>query len=176
MTIHDAPMIQLGELRTDATVTGWLDHVEPSATVYSYPMNNYWETNFRAAQEGPHTFRYTLRPHDGFSESEAERFAIESVRPLIVSQNAIPGTPPFLMDADQAVLTLLKRSDTTDSFIARLYNPSPLSDSVQLSAAPGSTIRVYRSDAMERKIQPIDSRFELGPYQIETILVERIRR
>jgi hypothetical protein len=79
----DAPLLQLGEIRTDAIVTGWLERAEPSPTLFSYVMNNYWETNYRAAQDDEVSFTYALRIHDGFNEEAATRFGLEEARPLI---------------------------------------------------------------------------------------------
>lgn len=80
----DAPLIQLGEIRTDAIVTGWLERAESSPTLFSYVMNNYWETNYRAAQDDEVEFRYALRVHGAFDDEEAERFGLEEARPLLV--------------------------------------------------------------------------------------------
>ena len=83
VTSIDAPLIQLGEIRTDAVVTGWLDRAESSATLLSYVMNNYWETNYRAAQDDEVEFRYDIRVHDAFDGRASERFALERARPLL---------------------------------------------------------------------------------------------
>ena len=83
LTSIDAPLIQLGEIRTDGIVTGWLEEVESSPVLFSYVMNNYWETNYRAAQDDEVVFRYTLQTHGPFSEEEAERFGLDDARPLI---------------------------------------------------------------------------------------------
>jgi hypothetical protein len=83
ITSIDAPLIQLGEIRTDAIVTGWLERAESSATLFSYVMNNYWETNYRAAQDDEVELRYSLRAHSGFDQEEAERFGLEEARPLL---------------------------------------------------------------------------------------------
>ncbi len=80
----DAPLIQLGEIRTDAIATGWLEKAEPSPTLLSYVMNNYWETNYRAAQDDEVEFRYSLMVHGPFQEAEAQRFGLEHARPLII--------------------------------------------------------------------------------------------
>jgi alpha-mannosidase len=80
----DAPLVQFGEIRTDAIVTGWLERAEPSPTLFSYVMNNYWETNYRAAQDDEVSFTYALRVHGGFDEGSANRFGLEEARPLIV--------------------------------------------------------------------------------------------
>ncbi|MGW8268185.1 MAG: glycoside hydrolase family 38 C-terminal domain-containing protein, partial [Longimicrobiales bacterium] len=83
LTSVDAPLIQLGEIRTDAIVTGWLEEAESSPTLFSYVLNNYWETNYRAAQDDEVEFRYTLLFHDEFDEEHAERFGLEEARPLL---------------------------------------------------------------------------------------------
>jgi len=79
----DAPLIQLGEIRTDPIVYGWLETIDPSATLYSYVMNNYWETNYRAAQDDELALRYSLGLHEEFHADEAHRFGLEHARPLI---------------------------------------------------------------------------------------------
>ncbi|NJD18113.1 MAG: hypothetical protein FIA95_02345 [Gemmatimonadetes bacterium] len=84
LTSVDAPLVQLGEVRTAAIVTGWLRKAEPSATLYSYVMNNYWETNYRAAQDDEVTFRYALRVHGPADEAAPARFGLEEARPLVV--------------------------------------------------------------------------------------------
>jgi hypothetical protein len=80
----DVPAIELGSIGTDAVVTGWRDHVDPAPVLFSYVMNNYWETNYRAGQDGPHAFRYVLRPHGRFDERDAERLGVEVAQPLVV--------------------------------------------------------------------------------------------
>jgi hypothetical protein len=75
----DVPMVQVGALGTDPIVTGWRTRVEPSSLVWSYVMNNYWETNYRAGQEGHVEFRYLLVP-----DVDPESAALAATRPLIV--------------------------------------------------------------------------------------------
>ncbi|MFH1765553.1 MAG: glycoside hydrolase family 38 C-terminal domain-containing protein [Gemmatimonadota bacterium] len=79
----DAPLIQLGEIRTDAIISGWVEKAEPSGTLFSYVMNNYWETNYRAAQDDDVQFHYSIMVHGPFREEEAQRFGLERARPLI---------------------------------------------------------------------------------------------
>jgi hypothetical protein len=88
VTSIDAPLIQLGEIRTDPIVTGWLERAEPSSTLFSYVMNNYWETNYRAAQDDNVRFEYSIRPHGGFDETASARFGLERARPLVVRFNS----------------------------------------------------------------------------------------
>ena len=133
----DAPLVQLGSPGTDPIVAGWRERVDPAPVLYSYLMNNYWETNYRAEQEGPHAIRYVLRPHLGFDVTSAERLGLESAHPLLAYRvrAGVPSlAPPVVVDADRSVVTLLRR--TTDSLELRLFNPSAHSDTVHISV-PG---------------------------------------
>ncbi len=88
ITSIDAPMMQLGEIRTDAALTGWIEHAEPSSTFYSYVMNNYWETNYRAAQEGLVEFRYAIRAEENYDEVSSDRFGrARSVSLIVIDGN-----------------------------------------------------------------------------------------
>jgi hypothetical protein len=77
----DVPMVQVGDLGSDPIVTGWRARAEPSGTVWSYVMNNYWETNYRAGQDGLVVLRYIIVP-DGDPEVAAHTVT----RPLVVVQ------------------------------------------------------------------------------------------
>jgi hypothetical protein len=172
----DAPMIQLGELATDAIVAGWKEGVEPSATLFSYVMNNYWETNYRAGQEGAHEFRYSLRPHTAFDESQAERFAVAMAQPLIAVP-AIREAPaaqlPFHLEARRTVVTLLRPARDGEALLVRLYNPAGKKDRVGFRWRDDRRGTLYRSDPWERVLEPLPGELELGPYEILTLRVTR---
>ena len=67
----DAPLLEVGRITCDPTAVGWIKQLEPTQTLYSYVMNNYWETNYKAGQEGPTTFRYSLQPHLAYDSLQA---------------------------------------------------------------------------------------------------------
>ena len=53
----EAPLVQFGDINTGK----WLKKLDlVNAWVFSYVMNNYWMTNFKASQEGRVEFRYSL--------------------------------------------------------------------------------------------------------------------
>jgi hypothetical protein len=105
LTTVDAPLIQLGEIRTDPIVTGWEETAESSGTIYSYVMNNYWETNYRAAQDDDVEFGYSLRAHGPFMEEAANRFGLEEAHPLVVREVGprLRRQPPEGMQPDPRV-------------------------------------------------------------------------
>ena len=88
----DAPLVEVGGItanligsQTNPEV--WIQHLQPSQTLYSWVMNNHWHTNYRADQEGPTVFRFAIRPHKRFAADEAARFGVACSQPLI----AVPG-------------------------------------------------------------------------------------
>ncbi len=172
----DVPLVQFGAIRTDAIVTGWLEHIEPSATILAYPMNNYWETNYRAVQEGPHEFRFSVRPYEASSEAEAERFAREVAQPLIavpVRAEAPPLQPPLAVDARYTVVTTLRLAEDGDVLMLRLYNPGPVEDVVRLEWPSGGRPTVYASDFWERALEPQPGEVRLGPHEMLTLRIEK---
>jgi alpha-mannosidase len=53
----EAPLVQFGDINTGK----WLKKLDlANAWIFSYAMNNYWMTNFKASQEGRVEFRYSL--------------------------------------------------------------------------------------------------------------------
>jgi hypothetical protein len=79
-----APLVEIGGIACDPIAVGWKTRAKPSATILSYVMNNYWETNYKAAQEGAHTFSYAIRPHGRFLAVDAARFSAEQAASLLM--------------------------------------------------------------------------------------------
>jgi len=146
----DVPGIQLGSLGTDATVAGWRESTDPAPVLYSYVMNNYWETNYRAGQNGPHELQYTLRPHSEFDEAMAERFALQVAQPLVTRRAELAAplpAPPLQVSAGRAVVTLVRAHGDGPGLLLRLYNPSDEADSVRVARPDGSPpASLLRSD------------------------------
>ena len=90
-----SPPIEIGSLPNP---DDWLAKLEPSQTLYSMVMNNHWFTNYKADQEGPTTFRYSLLPHKQYDQVAAQRFGIERSQPLVAAaaQGAAPSGQPLL--------------------------------------------------------------------------------
>ncbi len=76
----EAPLIEFGDINTGK----WLKKLEiPNTTVFSYAMNNYWMTNFKASQGGAVTFRYAITSRAGGSDPvRSSRFGWEVHTPL----------------------------------------------------------------------------------------------
>lgn len=79
VTTKDAPLIWLGDLKHhevelchDGTA------YKNRELVYSWPMNNFWETNFKAEVSGSYEFEYALElVHGYYNEEELSKIAEE---------------------------------------------------------------------------------------------------
>jgi hypothetical protein len=122
----DAPMVEIGGIAADPVEYGWLDRALPGQTVYSYVMNNYWETNYKAAQAGEARFRYIVRPHDGpFDPVLAERTGIEASQPLLVCPAPKNTTTPqslFTVQEPGIVVTSVRGAEDEGDLLVRLFN------------------------------------------------------
>ncbi len=179
----DAPLVEVGAIRADPIVAGWTEHLERSTLIYSYVMNNYWETNYKADQEGPTVFRYAIRPHGRFDAAEAERFGIERSQPLIArslpqTASAGPGrdglSPPlFRVEPAGVIMTSLTPSADGAAWIIRLFNAGGRPEKMTLNWDRVTPPSVWLSDPDENKIAPLPVPLDLSAYEIVTIRADR---
>lgn len=127
----DAPLMELGGLtanlpRSQSDPNAYLKHIEPSAKIYSWVMNNHWHTNYRADQEGPTWFRYAIQVHGAYDPVAATRFGVNSTEPLIAAPAAGDARVKSMLTIEPAsiVTTAFKPSDDRKALIVRLYNPT----------------------------------------------------
>ncbi len=90
----DAPLAGFGDTNRGA----WPQKFEPkSPTLFSYAMNNYWDTNYRAGQGGDFVFRYVVTSGAKFDPEALTRLGWTEMRPLeldyVVGQDKV-GNPP----------------------------------------------------------------------------------
>ncbi len=114
----EAPLIQFGDINTGK----WLKTLDLANTsLYSYAMNNYWTTNFKAAQGGKIDFRYALTSRAGGPDRTASsRFGWEVHAPLVAAwvpaSNEGPIEKPegsfFSVDAPNVIIQAVKRPRT----------------------------------------------------------------
>jgi hypothetical protein len=86
---NEMPLMQFGAINTGRYTAG----ATPQTTnIFSWPMNNYWVTNFNADQRGGHTWTYYLTSSDDNSDDFASRFGWGSRVPLLT--RILPGGGP----------------------------------------------------------------------------------
>jgi alpha-mannosidase len=160
----DAPLIEIGGINAELP---WMTKLAPTQTFYSYVMNNYWHTNYKADQEGSVTFRYSILPHGPFRPEEAARFGREQREPLIAvpADNAGPALEPLLHIEPSSVLVhSVKPLAGGKSFLIYLYNPTASAQKVSLTWRGNARIALHRSDASGAALAPLADGFPLAAH------------
>lgn len=141
----NAPLIEIGRITAEQP---WLKDIQSSPLIYSYVMNNYWHTNYKADQEGPLVFSYSLLPHAAFRSVDAVKFGIERRQPLLVAV-ADSERPPAnsLMSLASADLVVNSLSPAgKGEWLAYVYNPTDVQQSLALREQRGSSMTIWVSD------------------------------
>jgi len=86
MSCNEMPLMQFGAINTGRYQAGAMPQ---STHLFSWPMNNYWVTNFNADQRGGHTWTYCLTTSGDISDSYASRFGWGSRVPYLT--RILPG-------------------------------------------------------------------------------------
>jgi alpha-mannosidase len=145
MAVHDSNLA-VGIVPLDASLASfgdinrgkWPGEFKPkTGTIFSYAMNNYWHTNYRAGQSGEFVFRYTITSDASLDGASLSRLGIEEMRPAelnyVVGQDKVgnperplpPEGTQFLNETGKDVaLITWKRAEDGNGTIARLLNIS----------------------------------------------------
>lgn len=170
---QDAPLIELGEITMDEIDYGWVQEVPETQTIFSYVMNNYWETNYKASQSGEVSFRYSIYPHRDFNPVQAEKWGIEKCQPLIPVASSRSQTvleADFVFDSENTIITSIKPIDEK-GLLLRLYNPSTGNDMVEFDWNTESK-KVYISDPWGNNIEASQDKFEISTHGIVHIVIK----
>ena len=159
----DAPLVQVGGLtanllNSQSNPDVWRKKVGPTQKLYSWAMNNHWGTNYRAYQEGPHTFRFILRPHMAYEPAAASRLAIAAGQPLLptVARGAhAPSTSRVTVSGDGVLATGFKPADDGKGLILRLWGAGGRDAQAEVSWAKPGPRRMWLSDTSERPLKPV---------------------
>lgn len=175
----DAPLVQFDPI-VIAPANGtaaFRTFIDPPPHLWSWTMNNHWETNYKADQEGEITFRYVLRPYTGgYDPVAAQRFGRDVCQPLLATA-ADPASPPGgplleLAGDPGIVVTSVRPSRDDAAWIVRLFNvaPQPATTSLTWHQPVGAT---SVSNPLEDQLKPAPGSHTLTPFEVRTLRVER---
>jgi alpha-mannosidase len=161
----DAPLVTLGDINRGL----WPDHFQAkTATVFSYIMNNYWFTNYRAEQGGIFHFRYVVTSagkYDPVSTSrqgweEASNLLADQVRSQDVAQGEAPSAEElqrsFLKIDDPAVfLQTWKPAEDGNGTILRLLDLGGSDRTIVLESEFLAGKKAFLTNAVEQGSSPL---------------------
>ncbi|HEY4109757.1 hypothetical protein [Puia sp.] len=175
----DAPLVEVGGIT--ATLLGgqshpevWRKHIEPTQKLYSWALNNHWETNYRAYQDGIITFHYALQPHAAYDPVASTKLATGLSQPLVVAEarGTAPVTPRLQLSTQQLVVLVLKPSMDGKAWMVTLFNPGEQSASTSLSWN-GSVGAAHYSNTTEVAQDAVNGPIAVAPQDVVTIRVEK---
>lgn len=183
----DAPLVTLGDINRGV----WPEKFAPnSSTIFSYALNNYWHTNYRAEQGGDFTFQYVFTSGSHLSPVDLARFGRAAMTPLetdqIVDQDksgdpARPLTPTptsFLrVSAPNVVVEDWKASNDGQGSIVRLLEVGGEAATFRITFPLFNLQHAWIANAVEenQKELPVSGSFvdlSIKPHQILTVRIE----
>ena len=175
----DAPLVEVGGIT--ATLLGgqshpevWRKHIEPTQKLYSWAINNHWETNYRAYQDGIITFRYALQPHKSYDPVASTKLATDLSQPLVVvAATGEVSTAPRLRIGNEKLVTLaLRPSMDGRAWMVTLFNPGEQEESTSLTWS-GSVGATHYSNTTEVAHDVVSGAVSVAAQDVVTLRVEK---
>jgi alpha-mannosidase len=167
----DAPLIEIGSINAEKP---WMSTIDPAQNIFSYLMNNYWHTNYKADQEGLAAFRFSVRPHAKFDPAAAVRFGVEQRQSLILSfPDSIAGVQnlPFDFGTSDVLALSTKPLGTDGALHLTLYNPTAKPQALELKWK-GKAMKVYVSDVDGKRENQVQGKIGIGRYGSMYLVLE----
>ena len=183
----DASLVCLGDI---FRATWPKQFGERPGTIFSYVMNNYWDTNYAAGQGGDFTFRYVLVSGHHMAPADLSRIGWEEMTPAEVdrisqqdkaidSPRPLPATQESFVQVNQpnVVLVTWKMAENGEGTIMRFLEVGGRASTVGVQAAHLDVKWAWRSDALERNQSTLATTehgftFSIKPFEIVTVRLQ----
>jgi alpha-mannosidase len=183
----DASLVTLGDINRGQ----WLSRFgRRPGTIFSYVMNNYWDTNYRAGQGGEFSFHYVITSAPTTDAPALSRMGWEAVTPFetdtVTTQDRSGpmGTtaaqlPTSLLDVNDPDLLFetWKHAEDGNGTILRFLDLGGAARSVTVRLPALDLKEAWQTDAVERDQQRLQLEghdgfeFAVRPHQIVTVRV-----
>lgn len=120
----DAPMVQVGGFQFGKENKSIKRTENP--LLLAWPLNNYWDTNFAASQEGKMTFHYELDIFRKFEEKEAYRIGMEALKSCVLGAaiecEADSEKELLHYESDTSIPVFVRPGNKQDGWLAAVKN------------------------------------------------------
>jgi alpha-mannosidase len=155
-------------------VKDWKTVPDTTPILFSYVMNNYWHTNFKAEQLGEATIHYALYPHLMYNLGEIQRNAMAFSQPFIPIADGAgePGKSLFRITNPNIAVTFLE--PTQKGYRLRLFNlvEAPEKFQIQWTTFNPNKIIVFKEYDHGEEVKP-DQPVSLSGFGICEIEITR---
>lgn len=180
----DTPLLTLGDINRGEWPTQF---GQRPGNILAYAMNNYWHTNYIAAQGGHFRFRFVVTSAPSTDAAALSRMAWEEATPFevdnIQSQDQAIELPrplngkqgSFLtIDDPNAILDTWKPAEDGGGTILRLIDLGGATRTITISSPLLAIQNAFQTDAVERNQKPLEVhsdavQVEIHPHEIVTI-------
>ncbi len=121
---NDIPLVQFGDINTGRY---YYKHEPKNGHIYSWVLNNYWTTNFKASQFGELDWKYQITSTSDNSNSFATKFGWGNRVPMITRTNSGKLNSPAKL-ASKSFLEL----NTVDNLLLISSRPTPDGEGILL--------------------------------------------
>ena len=158
---HEAPIMQFGNINT-----GRFEYkaVPDDTHIYSWPMNNYWTTNFNADQRGMYTWTYNFTSLVDNSNQQATKFSWGNRIPFLArvipqgkkdhnkpNENSILSGIP-----DHVLLINATPVENENSLLLQLREVANKKATFLPSSVAGKNVKWHETDVLGNETKSID--------------------
>jgi alpha-mannosidase len=126
LLLREACLVEPGTMVDEQTgkfgVKSWKTQPDTIPTLFSYVMNNYWHTNYKADQEGTVTVSYALVPHEVFNLTETQKQGMAFNQPFVVLPVSEARNPASLFTISDPGIFATSVLPLNNGFKIRLFN------------------------------------------------------
>ena len=158
--------------------------------MFSYAMNNYWDTNYRAAQGGDFVFRYVVTSDRGLDPEGLTRLGWASLRPVeldyVVGQDKVgnperplpaEGTSFLEVDHSNVVLANWKNAEDGEGVILRLVEIGGHETTASLRFPRWAVKSAQLCNGVEDNLRPLSPaanslNLSFHPYEVVTVRIQ----
>lgn len=175
LSSKEVPLVMLGNL-----LEGKFQYKKTyeKAHVFSWVLNNYWTTNFRATQSGEIKWNYTITSRPDNSDSEALLFAMgDRVQPYgrVLPQGTADNNKLenccLEVPGDGIIITSMAPARENGHIILQIRETSGKSQSLELKRN-GRTLEFRKTDALENYHSSSLKSLKLAPYDNIFVMVD----
>lgn len=187
VTSPDVPLFTVNEV----VVGRWPKELNLSGSrVFSYVLNNYWNTNYKGCQGGTFIFRYSITSDKEIALGKAYKLGWESRQPIYAQrmsyQDFRETKAPYINEtgmtlakigSDKVVASTIKKANYEEGFIVRLQEISGSRETAEVRFTGKEIKKAYRTDLLERTIEEISIesdgslKVEVEPWSLSSVRV-----
>ena len=173
----DIPLVQFGEINTGRF---YYKHQPKKTHIYSWVLNNYWTTNFKASQEGEMKWHYYITSSSNRTNSFATRFGLGSRVPILArvvpsGKSKTEAVSKSILDISLPNLLLVnaKPSEKGDGIILQLRETEgdhAILDITKMLQQTGAT-SIFEVNILEEEIEELNGPFLIEHYETKFVKI-----